>query len=380
MEKINLLHILPTLQIGGAEKQVVTLLKHIDKNKYQVSLCCFHSGGSLVEDINKNDNIDIIYLGFRLRHFFVSLIKLIFIMKKKNIHIVHTHLYTDHFWGRIAAVLAGVPVIITTEHGRGLWKKKRHLLFERIANKFTDMRIAVSEDIRQIRINKECTPPEKVITIMNSINPEDFIVTDDVRLLRRKEFGLNGEEAVLGTVARFDPDKALDLLLDAMSRISKKIKRVKLLLVGDGYLRKDLEEHARKIGIAEKVIFAGIRTDIADLLSIMDVYVNSSHREGVPVSLLEAMAAGKAVVATDVGGNSEVINDSSVGMLVPANRAEVLAESIISLLDDVERRMRMGSNARERIENNFSIKIQSKKIESLYEELLEKKRIGISQI
>jgi hypothetical protein len=172
MSKINVLHIIVSLQFGGAEKQAVTLLSELDKKKYAVTLCCLRGGGPLEEEI-KDENIDVVYLNMRLRYFFTALYKLVKLIKKKQIQIVHSHLYICSFWGRIAAWIAGVPVVIATEHGRGMWKKRRHILFEKIANRFTNMRIAVSEDIRQIRIQREHTPPEKVVTITNAVNPDD---------------------------------------------------------------------------------------------------------------------------------------------------------------------------------------------------------------
>jgi glycosyltransferase involved in cell wall biosynthesis len=369
MSKINLLHILSSLQIGGAEKQVVTLLKHVDKKKYRIILCCLHSGGPLEKEI-KNEEIEIVLLRMRLRYILFAMFKLIRLMKKENIQIVHTHLYFDHLFGRIAARIAGVPVIVTTEHGRGMWKKGRHLLFERIANRFTDMRIAVSEDIRQIRIQREHTPPEKVITIPNAINEDDFIVSDYVHSDKRKALGINSDDLVIGTVARFDPDKALDKLLEAAYLVVKSIENVKIILVGNGPLRKNLEDHAARLKIADKVVFTGARTDIVELLSIMDVFVISSIREGIPVSLLEAMAAERAVVATNVGGNAEVINDESCGLIVAPNDIDALAIGIISLLNNKALRERMGRKARVRIQENFSVKSQVGKIESLYEEIL----------
>lgn len=369
MSKINLLHIISSLQIGGAEKQVVTLLKHLDKEKYRIILCCLHSGGPLEKEI-KNKDVEIVLLRMRLRYIFFAMFKLIRLMKKEEIQIVHTHLYSDHLWGRIAARIAGVPVIVTTEHGRGMWKKGRHLLFERIANKFTDMRISVSEDVRQIRIQREHTLPEKVITISNSVNPDEFIVADSIRDDRIKELGINSDDLVIGAVARFDPDKALDKLLEAVSLVAKSIRNVKLILVGEGPLRKNLMDCAVRLTIADKVIFTGARTDIDELLSIIDVYVNSSIREGIPVSLLEAMAAKRAVVATNVGGNAEVINDESCGLIVEPNDIDALARGIISLLNDKALRERMGLKARARIQEHFSVKSQAGKIESLYEKIL----------
>jgi len=369
MSKINLLHVISTLCFGGAEKQVVTLLRELDKDKYNITLCCLRAGGPLEEEL-KHEDIDIVFLRMRVRYFFIALYRLVRLCKKKHIQIVHTHLYDPSFWGRIAAWIAGVPVIVATEHGRGMWKKKRHLFFERIANRFTDVRIAVSEDVRSIRIQREHAPPQKVLMIPNAISPDDFIVLDDVREEKRKEFGLKNGDLVFGTVARFDPDKALDKLLEAAVFVAESIRHIRILLVGDGPLRKYLEDYAEKLGISDKIIFTGMRKDIAGLLSIMDVYVNSSIREGIPVSLLEAMAAEKAVVATCVGGNPEVVHDESVGLIVPPQNSKALADGIIALLRNKQLRESMGSKARERIQNNYSIKMQARKIESIYEKLL----------
>jgi peptidoglycan/xylan/chitin deacetylase (PgdA/CDA1 family) len=148
------------------------------------------------------------------------------------------------------------------------------------------------------------------------------------------------------------------------------MKNVRLLLVGDGPQRRYLENRAAELGIAHKVIFTGIRTDIAELLNIMDVYVNSSVREGVPVSLLEAMAGEKAVVATEVGGIPEVINDKSIGITVPPEDPKAMADGIISLLNNEELRKEMGLKARARILKRFSVRAQAGEIDSLYEELL----------
>jgi glycosyltransferase involved in cell wall biosynthesis len=370
--KINLLHIISSLQVGGAEKQVVKLLKELDRNKYRITLCCFRKGGLLESELEDED-INLVFIGMRLRYFYIALYKLVSLIKKEHIQIVHTHLYDCSFWGRIAAWIAGVPVIIVTEHGRGLWKKRLHLIFERIADRFTDIKIAVSEDIRQIRIQRENTPKEKVVMVPNSINPNEYIVSKGTRKKKKKELGFKESDLVIGTIARFHDDKGLDNLLKAFVLVQEKIDNVYLTLVGDGQLRAYLENYAIKLGIVNKVIFAGICTDIASFLSIMDIFVNSSIREGISVSLLEAMAAKKAVVVTNVGGNPEVVNSNSVGIIVPPKNSKALADGIIYLLENKTLREKIGLKAHERIQMCFSLNMQAKKIEAIYEELLSSK-------
>lgn len=375
MQRINVLELIGTLKFGGAEKQVIGLSKNLDKEKFNVIICCLGGGRSLEEEL-KGEDIEIVHLHFRRRYFFIGLYKLIELIRKNKIDIFHAHLFGSGFWGRIAAVLAGVPVIIYTEHGKCLWKKTRHILFERIANKFSDMVITVSEDIRKLCINRENTPPEKVTYIPNAVDFREFEVSEKVASEKRGELGFKDEDLIIGTVARLNFAKAIDYMLGAFAIVREKLPSSKCLIVGDGELRNDLENCAKELGIEDDTIFLGARNDIPELLSIMDVFVLSSITEGTPVSLLEAVVARVPAVGTDVGGIPEVIEDGVSGILVPPKDKEKLARGIIDLLKDAELKKKVVNNAYNKVKERFSITSTTKRIEKIYERFYLEKTVG----
>jgi len=287
--------------------------------------------------------------------------------------IVHTHLYEAGIWGRLVGKLAGVPVILTTEVGMTLWKKRHHLLLERFVNRFTDKMIAVSEDIRQRRIHDEGISPEKIIMIPAAVDIERFsrmISREQVRT----ELQIDTSFPVIGTVARLVAAKRLDCLLEAARVVCEAVPQARFLIIGDGPLREELEGQAMQLGLApEHVRFLGNRQDVTDFLSALDIFVLSSEREGLPVSLLEAMAASRPVVATRVGGIPQVIQDGHNGLLVPPHDPAGLAKAIITLTEDSTLRESVAREGYRTVEARFSTDVVGQQIIALYDGLLEKK-------
>jgi glycosyltransferase involved in cell wall biosynthesis len=268
--------------------------------------------------------------------------------------------------------LAGVPVILTTEHGMTLWKKRHHLLLERLANRFTDKMIAVSEDIRQRRIHDEGAPSGKIITIPNAVDMERFGPMNS-RERMRKELGIGTSYPVVGTVARLVTAKRLDYLLEAARTVCEAVPRARFLIIGDGPLREELEGQALNLDlIPENVRFLGSRQDIPELLSSVDIFVLSSEREGLPVSLLEAMAASRPVVATQVGGIPQVIEDGHNGLLVSAHDPAGLAKAILTLIEDSTLRESVAREGYQTVKARFSADVIGRQITVLYDDLLEK--------
>lgn len=369
---VNVLYFVGSLQYGGMEKQVVDLVNTLDRDKFSVTLCCMSRHvGPLLAFVNA-DKTKVVFLGFRLRYWPWSLVKLICILKREQIDILHTHGYDPGFWGRIAALMARVPVIITHEHGKTLWKRKYQIWFERFANRFTDIRIAVSEDIRRLRIENEHTPPQKIVTIPNGVDVRKFEKSFSRKRIRN-ELKINPKDFVIGTVGRLTSAKAYNVLIDAFEIVHKEIQNSILLFVGDGELKSDLEKYVAKKDIKDHVRFLGTRSDIPELLSVFDIFVLSSDREGLPVALLEAMAAGLPVIATAVGGIPEVINDGWNGYLVPPGNADTLVEKIQWLLRDREERRKISKNARVTIKENYTIEKTTHRIEKTYEQFTSEK-------
>ena len=372
MGQIKVMHIGGSLRYGGAEKSLVGLVNNLDKKCFNVAVCYLFGYGPLEEELDTN-GVEVIKLHLTKANLLLSLYHLFRIMRIYQPDIVHTHLFSPGVLGRVVAKLAGVPVIIAHECGLTLWKKKWHIMYERWAIRFTDLRIAVSEAVRQNRITREKTASEKIVTIPNGVDTACFASSRWEKGNSRAELGLSRDSFCIGTVARLTKAKGLKYLLLAMKRVNESIPDVTLLIVGDGPLREELEEYSRELGIDDAVIFTGYRNDVPRMLAAMDVFVLASVWEGMPVSLLEAMAMQKPVVATRVGGIPEVIQDRVDGILIPPTDANELAKAIINIFKDREFSDNLALNARKRIVEHFSIESKAKRIGSLYQELIAEK-------
>jgi glycosyltransferase involved in cell wall biosynthesis len=371
---LNVLHIIGTLQLGGAESQVATLAQALNNERYTVSVCCLHREGAQA-NVLRNKGINVVSFNMRLRYWPVTVYRLYRLIKQLNVQIVHTHLYDSGIWGRLVGKLAGAPVIMTTEHGMTLWKKSHHLILERFVNQFTDKIIAVSEDIRRRRIEHEGVPPEKIITIPNAVNIEQFSQAS-ARNKIRKQLNLDSYAPVVGAVARLVPPKRLDYLLAAARLVCQAAPQARFIIIGDGPLRQELENQAAELKEVGCVQFLGSRQDIPDLLSALDIFVLSSEREGLPVAMLEAMAASVPVVVTGVGGIPEVIRDGQNGLLVPPHEPERLAQAILNLIGDPGLRRNLAEQGLKTVNAHFSANAVSRQIIALYDDLLKTKKRG----
>lgn len=369
---INVLYIIHSLTWGGAENQVVTLAPALSRGRYTIHVCCLQREG-VQADALRARGIQVVSLNMRLRYWPIAVYRLFRLIGRLKPKIVHTHLYDAGIWGRLVGKLAGVPVILTTEVGMTVWKKRHHLLLERFVNRFTDKMIAVSEDIRQRRIRLEGVSPEKLITIPAAVEVERFSRTSS-RERVRKELDLDPSSPVIGTVARLAAAKRLDLLLEAARIVRETVPHARFLLVGDGSLREELESRAVQLDLSpEYVRFLGNRQDVAEFLPAIDIFALSSEREGLPVSMLEAMAASKPVVATQVGGIPQVVQDGHNGLLVPPRDPVGLAKAIITLIENKTLRESVAREGYRTVEARFSTDAIGREIIALYDDLLEKK-------
>jgi glycosyltransferase involved in cell wall biosynthesis len=377
-EKIRVLHLIGSLAAGGAERNLYYLGPHFKTSRFHHSICCMMSRGEFAEELEWA-GVEIFELGYRRRYFLNTVLRLADLLRRQNIALLHTHLFEPGLVGRLAAWLAGTPVIITHEHGKTLWKKSYHHLFERLALWRTDIRIVVSEDIRDLRKQREGTPDHKLILIENAVDPERFDVDEETRSRVRRDLGVD-DFFVVGTVGRLVPAKAYDPFLEAARRLTATNSRMKFLMVGDGSLRADLEARARDLGLEGSVLFLGSRTDIPELLAAMDLYLITSAREGLPISLIEAMLAARPIVSTAVGGIPEALTDGETGLLVESGNAGAITGAVSGLMGQPERREAMGRAAREQALLRYSPAGVLEKLDRLYAGLLERKGIGAGLI
>lgn len=369
---IRVLRTVPSLEMGGVEKTLLSLLPELKKMGMDVSVCCLYKRGDLAEEM-ENAGIPVHFVKMRPRidfdlKYIQGIARLVALLKEKDISIIHTHMYKANTPGRIAALFARTPVVIANEHNIDTWKTPYQHTVDRILASATSKIIAVSDAVRDFYIGRGI-PPEKIITIHNGVDLKKFDVKINIKE-ERKELGISHRSIVVGSIGRLEPQKGHEYLIDAAQLVKKEYEKVQFLIVGSGSRKKELEEYAQKKGLQNNVIFTGCRNDIPELLAVMDIFALPSLREGFSISLLEAMASGKAIIATSVGGNPEVISDGENGFLVEPRNPTLLAGRITALLRNEELKRRFEKNALYRVKE-FSIQKMAEKTYQLYESLLQ---------
>jgi len=297
--------------------------------------------------------------------------KLSRILKREKIDILHCHRYQATIYGAVAALLAGTKVVISHVHGisrtRNLKRKLTNFFILKKVNKIVTVGQAVREDV--LRANPH-VKPDKVVSIGNSIDYQNYANVSLTKAQAKDALSLPSDSFVFGTVARFGPYKGHNFLIRAFEKVKKELPSVHLVFAGEGRLRSQLEQQAAQTLYADSIHFLGRRDNVPELLKAMDAYVQPSiGSEGLPRSILEAMAAGVPCIATDVGGNREVIPDSSVGLLVPPRDADALANAMVTLAQiPTEGLKRYAEKARQRVRLQYCHDVVKAKLAGLYEE------------
>jgi glycosyltransferase involved in cell wall biosynthesis len=376
-EDIDVLHVIGTLAPGGAERNLLYLAPWMARSSLRYGICCLMQKGKLAGDVEAL-GLPVFELGYRKRNALETILKLRRLLAARHVRVIHTHLFECGVLGRIAAWLAGTPIRVTHEHGKTVWKKWHHRLFERLAIGATDLRIAVSEDIRDRRVRQEGTPAAKIAVVGNAVEPSQFEVPGPVRRAKRQELGVEGC-FVIGTVGRLVEAKAYDLLLEIAREVCDARPEVRFLVVGEGDLGRRLRAMRDSLGLAERVIFLGMRSDIAELLSAMDLYVITSRREGLPISLIEAMMASKPIVATAVGGIGETIASGTDGILVGIDDKPAFVRELMALIGDRDRLRMMGLKAREKAVARYAARAVLETLEKTYASIMAGKGLDWSR-
>ena len=374
MEKINILHIYQNSKIGGVQQQILNLLKAYNREVFNPIFCCLGPKEEIGKEI-EGIGIDCIPLNrSRYNRFSLGIVlDLHRLMKKKQIHIVRTHRYRSNFYGRLAAFLTGVPVIVASVHDN-YRKDKRpaRKMINRILSKITDKIVAVSEDVKKDIIRYDKTEVSKVMVITNGIDIEKFNPKGNFADIR-KEFSIKEGAIVVGFVGRIVPAKGLQYLIDSIPYVKEEFKNIKLLIIGEGSIVAKLHEQAKEKKVYDNIIFTGRRRDIPDILSCIDIFVMPSIAEGLPNALLEAMAMGKPIVATEVGGIPEVIKNGVNGLLVPPRDPIALATAMKGLIGNDRLAAQMGYAARDLVLDKFSMRAITQKWQTLYLSILKEK-------
>jgi Glycosyltransferase len=369
MNKKIVVHLVETLGIGGLERVVATIANGLSADKYQIQVWCAVSGGSIADDLQAQ-GITVKILGISSYYNLVGFLRLARMLRSIKPDIVHTHTYFTNTLGRIAAKLAGVPVILTHVHSTYWAYSKRNLFIEKILSRFTDRIICCSNAVQEFVVSHEGIDSVKVVTIYNGVRAKTGAFN---RTEIRKNLDLDVHDVVIVTVASLVYIKGHRYLIEAVNMLNKDERALQYLIVGDGPFRRTLEEQVGRLGLENLVRFLGEKKDIKEVLLSADIFVlPSCEIEGLGLSILEAMAYGKPVIATAIGGIPEAVDDGVTGLLVPPHDPTALARALRVLLHDKGKRERMGSEGARRFAMKFSVEKFLHEIDSLYDECIEK--------
>ena len=386
--KMKVAHIIARMITGGADENTLLTVQGLDKDRYEIDLIMGEEFDKSVLNKVKDEDFNIIQvsgLKWKLNFFHdpIVLVKLIKVMRKNRYDIVHTHTTKAGILGRIAARIVGVPIIVHGLHGSTFEAFDSGLLnwllfrFERLTGRFTDAYISVSKVLSGNYIERGLGKKDNHYTVYSGMELSKFYHARDRIDYKEKyeELRIDAGDFVIGNVARLEARKGHKFLIDAFKNIVGELKdgHVKLLILGEGNKRKNLENYVKELNLENKVIFTGYREDVEELMAIMDIFVLTSLREGLPRVLVQAAAVGMPSIAFNVDGVPEIIKDNFNGFLVKVKDIEQLENRIMKYINNKELVLLHGRNGREFIENKWSIKGMIDRIDKIYQSLITEK-------
>lgn len=382
--------VIGTLDIGGAETQLVEMARALD-SRFAPSVCCLASAGPLAERL-ADAGIAVTIIGLHsprqgrgwtrflpaVARVPIDVARFVWHVRTTRPAIVHGVLMHAYVLGALAGKLTGVPVVVSSRRSQSFFKKGRPILRlgEQVANRWTHRVVANSEAVKQDAVAAEGLHPERIDVIYNGVDLEVYDRVDDCTRQRlRAELRL-GSGPVAIVVANLIGYKGHQYFLRAWAEVCRVVPDAVALLVGDGPVRGQCEADARELGIDGNVRFLGVRRDVPALLAVADLLVHPSLHEGFCNALIEAMAASRPVVATDVGGNREAVVEGVTGLLVPARDAGRLAEATLAVFRQPDRGAAWGRAGRQRVAEHFQRSSMLQQYEALYDDLLARSRHG----
>ncbi len=366
--KIKIIYLTTSCLIGGAEQVILTLVRDLNHNLFNIEVCTLSPKGALHDELDKlkvkNYNLGLknwLYIP-------IAVYRLYKLLKKEKYDILNSWLFHASVMGVFISKVVKISHIIESrQHSDLMYKynlKIRQSLEMMTANS-VDGVIAVSNAAKEVLINNEKVDQNKITVIYNGINIKKFKYNVEQREQMRKAVNIE-DKTVLSFTALLRPAKGHQYLLEAISEIKNQYPNIVLLLIGDGELMNELKLIVNRMHIEQFIRFLGYRTDIPALLSATDIYVHSSVEEGFGIAIIEAMAAGLPVVATNVGGIPEIITNNKNGILIPPENPQALADAISDLIEHTEKRKILGEKGKQHVEATFTDDMMIKKYMEVY--------------
>ncbi len=353
IRKIKIAHLANEMNVGGKERGILNLINAMPAEIFENHLYVFKAGGLMLQAIDRQ-KCRVAELGAHAGGDYRYYFKLYQLFRQNRIDLVHTRSWGSLLEGMLAAMAARVPARVHSEHGFMRVDTKKHVLIQNLFWRFADRIISVSENLRETLHDKIGFPKERIHVIRNGVDLRKFdAVTERANI--RAGLGLPSDTLLFGSVGRLVPVKNYACLIRAAQLVFQTVSNAALLFVGDGPLQIELTALARELGIGGKIHFLNWRKDVPQILRELDVFVLSSFSEGMSNSILEAMSARKPVVATAVGGNTELVVEGETGMLVPSDDHQKMAQALLQLLHGESRRLAMGEAGRKRLETHFTL-------------------------
>ena len=377
--KLSVCFVVNNLDVGGLEKVVIDLINHLDRDRFEPSVACLDGAGALFDRVDLDESACLVLdkssarstpigsfdprMISKLRRFFLC----------RNVGIVHAHNLAPLVYGGIAARLGWRrPIVVYSEHNQiysaSRSTRRKFIFYIRLA----DQVVAVSEDLDRT-LARKVHPTGHVRVIYNGIDGTRFAMTDGGEV--RRELGVADDEVLIGSGVVLSKQKGITYLLEAAKDVLDKTPRARFAVAGDGPLRAELEAKAKRLGLGDRFLFLGYRSDMPRVISALDVYVLPSLWEGLPLALLEAMAMGKPIVATRAGGNPEIVQDGVNGYVVPPKDVGALGRALIRVCGDDSFRQRVRGLNRDKFEAKFSLRAMVRAHEELYVDVAKPKRV-----
>ena len=373
--KIRVLHILTRLIAAGADENTLFTIQGVDPNRFESTLLVGRDSEIIEEMRNQGVNIIIepyLRRDIHLLSDIIALININRIIRRSNFNIVHTHTAKAGFIGRLAAKIAGVPIIIHTLHGLSFhdfmprWQKRLFILLERFVGQFTNLFISVGENIKAKSIAEKIGSEEKYITIYSGMDLSKFSSVDIIPSKKRAELGLDAHAPVIGTVARLEPRKGPQYFVEVVRLVREEIPNINAVIVGKGSYETALRKKSDEYGLNNNLFLTGFRKDIEEVMAVFDIVCLTSLWEGIPRVLIQGALLGKPLIAFDIDGNSEVVKDGKNGFLIPPISVELFANRVIELLKDKELRKKFSENSKTVIDKRWDKRFMVKEIEKQY--------------
>ena len=353
---------------AGVEEHILTLLRGLERRYFRLYLVCRPEvAGKLQPDLPRD--VEVEPLDLRRLGLAAAARRLARFLRRRRIDLLHSHQFRASLLASPIGLLCRVPVIVETPHLREAWRKGRlkgNFVLDRLVGHCVDYYIAVSEANARYLVDEKRLPSRKVVVIHNGIDLGRFNPRHGAPMGMASGLGFADGDPILVVLARLEPQKGHRNLLEALSIVLGEFPKVRLVCVGEGALRSEIEEQTRASGLQESIRFVGYQSNPTDWLALADFTVLSSYFEGLPIAAIESLAMGKTMVATRVDGTPEVVVDGETGLTVPPGDPAALAEAICRLLRDPGLRQRLGEAGREWVRRGFSQEEQLRQTGELY--------------